>query len=272
MARGRIDIPNLDDRTWQDLVAQAKALVPKYAPEWTDLGPSDPGITLIELFAWLVEGMIYRLNRVPEKNYIAFLNLLGITRSPATPATTWLTYTCSQPVILPKGTQAATQQTESRPAVVFETDQSLIVLPANLVAVRFSNDSKDSTTTNWDELSPKVVSQAQSGRRLPGWTDKLSKDKSVYWLLGFDATAGGDRYKVHFEIPEPKWSGTATVELYYTSKGGTEANSSRRHGRMTPTASVVAAQSRLIHRRPGRLWHARTVHKVTPIVTRRDTG
>ena len=93
MARGRLEPPNLDDRTWQDLVDQAKALVPQYAPQWTDPGPSDPGMTLIELFAWLVEGMIYRLNRVPDKNYVAFLNLLGITRAPATPATTWLTYT-----------------------------------------------------------------------------------------------------------------------------------------------------------------------------------
>ena len=63
-----------------------RALIPRYAPQWTDHNPSDLGITLIELFAWLAEGVIYRLNRVPEKNYVAFLNLLGITRDPPTPA------------------------------------------------------------------------------------------------------------------------------------------------------------------------------------------
>jgi|SRR5208283_2956338 len=136
MARGRLEPPNLDDRTWQDLVDQAKALIPRYAPQWTDPGPSDPGMTLIELFAWLVEGMIYRLNRVPEKNYVAFLNLLGITRSPTTPAVTWLTYTSSAKVTLAAGTQAATQQTETQQAIVFETDAELTVLPSKLVKLR----------------------------------------------------------------------------------------------------------------------------------------
>ena len=87
--RGRIQPPNLDDRTWQDYVDEAVALIPKYAPHWTDYGPGDLGRTLIELFAWLVEGLTYRLNRVPEKNYIAFLNLLNISRDPAVPAHTF---------------------------------------------------------------------------------------------------------------------------------------------------------------------------------------
>ncbi len=48
-----------------------KALIPKYTKEWTDHNPSDLGVTLVELFAWIVEGMIYRLNRVPDKNFVA---------------------------------------------------------------------------------------------------------------------------------------------------------------------------------------------------------
>ena len=56
MARGRIEPPNLDDRTWQEIVDQAKALIPRYAPEWTDQGPSDLGITLVELFALVSNG------------------------------------------------------------------------------------------------------------------------------------------------------------------------------------------------------------------------
>ena len=85
--------PDLDDRTWQDLVDEMRALIPKYAPQWTDHNPSDLGITLIELFAWLGEGIIFRLNQTPEKNYLALLNLLGITRDPPTPARTYLTFT-----------------------------------------------------------------------------------------------------------------------------------------------------------------------------------
>ena len=107
--RGRIPVPNLDDRMWANIVAEAKALIPSYAPQWTDYNPSDLGITLIELFAWMVEGLTYRLNLVPDKNYIAFLNLLGITRDPATPAQAFLTFTAQQggPVLGAEGPAGA---------------------------------------------------------------------------------------------------------------------------------------------------------------------
>jgi hypothetical protein len=70
--------PKLDDRTFQDLDNEAKRLIPRYTPEWTDHNLSDPGVTLIELFAWMVDILLYRIIRVPEKNYIRFRDLLGI--------------------------------------------------------------------------------------------------------------------------------------------------------------------------------------------------
>ncbi|QNU65802.1 hypothetical protein EHE19_012930 [Ruminiclostridium herbifermentans] len=73
-----IAIPNLDRMNFEELVKEAKSLIPIYNPEWTNHNPSDPGITLIELFAWLCEMMIYRIDQVPDENYIHFLNLLGI--------------------------------------------------------------------------------------------------------------------------------------------------------------------------------------------------
>ena len=73
-----IPSPKLDDRQFQDIVDEALRLIPRYAPEWTNHNPSDPGITLLELAAWMTDQILFRLNRVPEKNYIAFLNLLGI--------------------------------------------------------------------------------------------------------------------------------------------------------------------------------------------------
>src|SRR2546421_11928753 len=113
--RGRIQAPDLDDRTWQDFVDEARALIPKYAPQWTDHNPSDLGITLIELFAFLVEGLTYRLNQVPEKNYLAFLNLLGITRDPPTPARVYLTFVANPPMppVVPKGSRAQTASSET---------------------------------------------------------------------------------------------------------------------------------------------------------------
>jgi hypothetical protein len=73
-----LPIPNLDDRSFNDLLQEAKSLIPIYNKEWTNHNPSDPGITLLELFSWLSEMIIYRLNQVPEANYRAFLKLLGI--------------------------------------------------------------------------------------------------------------------------------------------------------------------------------------------------
>lgn len=139
--RGRIQPPNLDDRTWQDLVDQMQALIPRYAPRWTDHNPSDLGMTLIELFAWLAEQVIYRLNRVPEKNYIAFLNLLGIVRDPATPARTYLTFfDGKQLVTVQQGTQVQTAGSETDSPIVFETDDSVTVLPTDLKAVLWFED------------------------------------------------------------------------------------------------------------------------------------
>lgn len=134
--RGRMLPPNLDDRTWQDLAEEARSLIQSYAPQWTDHNPSDIGITLIELFAWLSEQMIYRLNRVPDKNYVAFLNLLGITRDPATPAQTLLTFRAAppNPVLVPRGTQAQTAGSETESPAIFETDGDLTVLPINLAS------------------------------------------------------------------------------------------------------------------------------------------
>jgi len=71
-----LNIPNLDDRNYSDLVAEALAMLPRYAPEWTNHNPSDPGITLIELLAYFTEMLIYRLNKVSQENKIKFLQLL----------------------------------------------------------------------------------------------------------------------------------------------------------------------------------------------------
>lgn len=70
-------LKNLDDRRYKDLVEEAMAMIPTFAPEWTNHNPSDPGITLIELFAYLSEMLLYRLNRVTAKNIHSFLKLLN---------------------------------------------------------------------------------------------------------------------------------------------------------------------------------------------------
>src|SRR5688572_11799290 len=134
-----LEPPNLDDRTFADLFAEARSLIPRYAPEWTDHNDSDPGIALLQLLSWLTDQTIYRLNRVPELHYVKFLQLLGIQTLPARPATVDITATLSRPdvdaVIVPKGTQVATAGAEGQPPVVFETPRALVALGARLAAL-----------------------------------------------------------------------------------------------------------------------------------------
>lgn len=72
-----LQAPNLDDRRYNDLLAEALASIPVYSPEWTNYNPSDPGITLVELFAYLTDMLLYRLNRVTDDNTRMFLKLLN---------------------------------------------------------------------------------------------------------------------------------------------------------------------------------------------------
>ena len=69
--------PVLDDRSYDDLLQEAETLIRTYSPEWTNRNPSDPGITLLELFAWLAEMLIFRADQVPERHVTAFLRLLN---------------------------------------------------------------------------------------------------------------------------------------------------------------------------------------------------
>jgi hypothetical protein len=78
--------PSLSDRSFQDLVDEVLARIPAHVPEWSNPRVGDPGRTLVELFAWLVDTMLYRANLVPEKQRLQFLRLLGVPMKPATAA------------------------------------------------------------------------------------------------------------------------------------------------------------------------------------------
>lgn len=139
-----LPVSNLDDRTFQDLVNEARRRIPLYCPEWTDHNLSDPGITLIELFAWMTELIIYRLNKVPDKNYIKFLELMGVNLKPANPAQTDITFMLSaallDEVTIPAGTEVSTVRTETQEAIIFTVDEDLTIIPPQLEHFLISAD------------------------------------------------------------------------------------------------------------------------------------
>lgn len=179
MDRGQIPLENLDDRSWQELFDQARALVPHYAPEWTDLSPSDLGVTLIELFAWLVEQMLYRLNRVPDRTYAALLNLVGITRDPARPAITMLTFTPAPGVAsveVPQWFSVSSLSAGTEAPVTFETDEKLMLLPT---ALKFTQFKRGAT---WEDVGFRLSAAPLSGMKLA-----LAANETVELALGFSA-------------------------------------------------------------------------------------
>jgi hypothetical protein len=128
-----IPSPRLDDlrydRTVEDLVRR----IPVHAPEWTDHNDSDPGITLIQLFAFLAEQVGYRLNRVPEKAHVELLKLLGVRLRPALAARGRLALLLADPPTLTGYTLAAGARARAQkgePPPVFETDLDADVVPA----------------------------------------------------------------------------------------------------------------------------------------------
>jgi Baseplate J-like protein len=135
--------PNLDSRRFQDLVDEARARIPRYTPEWTNFNDSDPGMTLVQLHAWMTETLLYELNRVPELNYIKFLDLLGIMPEPAHPALTELTFRLEKldkpgddlVVNIPRLTKVAVDDPDLPAEVIFETDRTLLAINAAIGAL-----------------------------------------------------------------------------------------------------------------------------------------
>ncbi|HEX6525002.1 MAG TPA: putative baseplate assembly protein [Streptosporangiaceae bacterium] len=132
--------PNLDDRRFQELVDDAKRLVQRRCPEWTDHNVSDPGVTLIETFAYMTDQLLYRLNRVPDRLYLKFLDLIGLRMLPPTPAsvpvTFWLAAPAQTAVTIAAATRVATPRTQMQDPVEFATTEDLLLSPRTLKLVR----------------------------------------------------------------------------------------------------------------------------------------
>lgn len=123
--------PVLDDRSFDDLFLELRNRIPVYNPEWTDHNESDVGITLLQLFAFLGEGLQFRFNQIPEATYVAFLKLLDVPMRPATAARALLRFESkvAHGISLYAGDQARAGKT------VFTLGQDATVWPLDCVAI-----------------------------------------------------------------------------------------------------------------------------------------
>ncbi len=226
--------PALDDRTFQDIVDEAKRLIPRYCPEWTNHNVSDPGVALIELFAWMSEMVLYRVNQVPERLYVHFLNLVGIEPFPPSVAradlTFWLSAVLDAPVVVPANTQVMTAadaagQTD---AVVFSTLQDLVVAPPVLESAMTVTAAGGVTSDVWDDLrfNPEGARCFASDVLTPGDAFVLGfRDSLAGMVLRLSVTAEADGIGVDPLQPPLIWEvwngeGWIPAAVYEDTTGG----------------------------------------------------
>jgi predicted phage baseplate assembly protein len=198
--------PQLDDRTFDDLVQEARARIPLYAPEWTDHNLSDPGITLIELFAYMTDIVLYRLNRVPDKHYVKFMELIGMHLHPAEPArcdvTFWLTTPQPNTIVIPSGTEVATTRTENDPAIVFTTDGAMEIKVPSLSYVMSSYGGEEKRAFNVHNAT-----NVQSGLEqfLVFSSEPPATDDALY--LGFETDISNHLLGIEIEVDTAEGAG-----------------------------------------------------------------
>ncbi len=215
-----IPSPNLDDRRWQDIVEEAVRLIPQYCPEWTNFNPSDPGITLLELFAWMTEMAVYRLNRVPERNYLAFLNMMGIRLQPPQPARSLVHFQISDKidqVRIPANTRVATKPAGDQPAIVFETERDLLALKNQLVRCmsQYAQQFSDNSPFTDGQRGPfEVFGGARSIERyLYLGDDRLAAfNEDAILVVRFESQGAGER-EFHELLEWEYWDGSRWREL-----------------------------------------------------------
>jgi predicted phage baseplate assembly protein len=214
-----LPVTNLDDRRFQQLVDEAKRKIPQLCPEWTNHNVSDPGVALIELFAWMTEISLFRLNQVPDNFYTHMLNLIGCDIFPAKAATADITFWVSgtpQEVFVPAGTQLSSASTVGD-AVVFTTlADAVITQPKPFTALTTVGDDRYEDV--WDELTkgPTLVECFPRSPLTPGDAFYIGFEESLAGRvirLDVAATAEGigvvpDRAPIDWQVYE----GTGWIE------------------------------------------------------------
>ncbi|MEH2032168.1 MAG: baseplate J/gp47 family protein [Nostoc sp.] len=140
--------PKINTKNFETILQEIRKLVPFYTPEWIVSDHKDSGSALLKIFAHLYTGTLQQLNLVPEKNFIAFLDMLGVKLLPAAQARAPVTFKLSDgaiaTVLIPAKTQVAAQAAEGDDSIIFETERNIVTTPAKLVDAYSVNNKEDS--------------------------------------------------------------------------------------------------------------------------------
>ena len=147
-----IPAPKVDERTSSEIARDVRGLLPVYVEDWPGAGEAgELSEALIYVFSRFGEIIVDRLNKTPEKNFLAFLDLLGISPLPLqaarAPVTFYLAPGAATHALVPAGTQvAATPGPGEQKPVVFETEKELVVISAKLESLLIKDGGHDQFT------------------------------------------------------------------------------------------------------------------------------
>ncbi|HSS95543.1 MAG TPA: putative baseplate assembly protein [Terriglobales bacterium] len=205
-------LPNLDDRKWADLVDEGRSLVPVYGPEWSDHNPSNPGIMLTELLAFIAEMDIFQLNQISDRERTKFLQLVEITPAPPIPAEAVLRVRLvkgAPPLTLPAGVEFATQDSSSV-ETRYRTREPITLAAGSLDVLQCNNGSSfQDLTAIWQRRAtvyPFGENPISSCEFYLGFSDPLPVDCSVQIFLttGIASSSARERQRIIQEITASK--------------------------------------------------------------------
>jgi predicted phage baseplate assembly protein len=200
-----LPLPYLDTRRFADLADEGRALVPRHAPAWTDHNVHDPGITLIELLAWLVEHDVYRLNQVPERHHRKFLRLVGFPPEPPAASQGVLTL-APDPGTLPFGIPAGAVFEATAPGgerLGFRTMRDLTVARITLAALQVEEGDPPALRDRTAEL--------RDGLPIVALGAGSAAATALY--LGFEQIPLGERVALALRVEGPGQDAPARARL-----------------------------------------------------------
>jgi predicted phage baseplate assembly protein len=185
---------DLDTRRWDDLVDEARTTIPRLAPEWTDHNVHDPGITIVELLAYLLEQDLYRVNRVPERHRRKFLALLGFSPKPPHPSRGAVAFSLRQgaaPLTLPAGVAVG------RDALPFRTTSQVVLTDVQIATVQtYDGRAHIDATRAWRDglpFEPFGHDPSTQAALLVGFDASLPVGQAASLWLGFEGALPGER-------------------------------------------------------------------------------
>lgn len=202
----------VDGRTSGEIFEQARKMAPHYLPNWDSSNGDDSAVILLKIFSKLLEDIVKRMDEVPEKNFIAFLDMLGMGLYPSQPSRVPVTFTVSQgataAVYVKEQTQVAADATQTRPEMAFEVEsgKGFLATPSTIKKIFSVNPGIDGIFEHEKSL--------ELGRSIELFTGEKNLQEHVLYIGHDDLFTITGQAKIELFIRSPV-PDTPTVEWEY---------------------------------------------------------